>query len=155
MPPAQGASGQESVASAELTRAEVSGAEAAVVRELAAAATQLGDMQGALRLALQGGPIGLQGEAGAVQPVERIVEKVVEVEKIVEEAAAWPIDPTAVAQFCTMFAEACAAQGAGVDRLGKAQAGAVLTSSGLPTQVLLQIWALADIDGDDQLNLQE
>ena len=74
VPPAQGASGQESVASAELTRAEVSGAEAAVVRELAAAATQLGDMQGALRLALQGGPIGLQGEAGAVQPVERIVE---------------------------------------------------------------------------------
>ena len=174
----------------------MSGAEAAVVRELAAAATQLGDMQGALRLALQRGPIGLQGEAGAVQPVERIVEKVVEVEKIVEvagaaevagkmeartatataaeaaeeaaveaaskaaveaaeEAAAWPIEPTAVAQFCTMFAEACAAQGAGVDRLGKAQAGAVLTSSGLPTQVLLQIWALADIDGDDQLNLQE
>ena len=72
-----------------------------------------------------------------------------------EEAAAWPIDPTAVAQFCTMFAEACAAQGAGVDRLGKAQAGAVLTSSGLPTQVLLQIWALADVDGDDQLDLQE
>ena len=72
-----------------------------------------------------------------------------------EEAAAWPIEPTAVAQFCTMFAEACAAQGAGVDRLGKAQAGAVLTSSGLPTQVLLQIWALADVDGDDQLDLQE
>jgi len=72
-----------------------------------------------------------------------------------EEAAAWPIEPTAVGQFCTMFAEACAAQGAGVDRLGKAQAGAVLTSSGLPTQVLLQIWALADIDGDDQLDLQE
>ena len=88
VPPAQGASGQESVASAELTRAEMSGAEAAVVRELAAAATQLGDMQGALRLALQGGPIGLQGEAGAVQPVERIVEKVVEVEKIVEVAGA-------------------------------------------------------------------
>ena len=72
-----------------------------------------------------------------------------------EEAAAWPIDPTAVGQFCTMFAEACAAQGAGVDRLGKAQAGAVLTSSGLPTQVLLQIWSLADIDGDDQLDLLE
>ena len=72
-----------------------------------------------------------------------------------EEAAAWPIDPANVAQFCTMFAEACAAQGAGVDRLGKAQAGAVLTSSGLPTQVLLQIWALADVDGDDQLDLQE
>jgi hypothetical protein len=72
-----------------------------------------------------------------------------------EEAAAWPVDPTAVGQFCTMFAEACAAQGAGVDRLGKAQAGAVLTSSGLPTQVLLQIWSLADIDGDDRLDLQE
>ena len=72
-----------------------------------------------------------------------------------EEAAAWPVEPANVAQFCTMFAEACAAQGAGVDRLGKAQAGAVLTSSGLPTQVLLQIWALADVDGDDQLDLQE
>ena len=71
------------------------------------------------------------------------------------EAAAWPIDPRAVEQFCTMFAEACAAQGPGVDRLGKAQAGAVLTSSGLPTQLLLQIWSLADVDGDDQLDLRE
>ena len=53
-----------------------------------------------------------------------------------------------------MFAEACAAQGPGTDRLGKSQAGAVLAMSGLPTDVLLSIWSLADVNGDDRLDLR-
>ena len=59
-----------------------------------------------------------------------------------------------VSMFSQMFADACAAQGPGTDRLGKAQAGAVLAMSGLPTEVLLQIWGLADVDGDDRLDLR-
>ena len=97
----------------------------------------------------------MRDDSGAGAEEEQAVAGPEAAVEAAEEAAAWPIDPPAVGQFCTMFAEACAAQGAGVDRLGKAQAGAVLTSSGLPTQVLLQIWALADVDGDDQLDLQE
>ena len=53
-----------------------------------------------------------------------------------------------------MFAEACAAAGPGTDRLGKSQAGAVLAMSGLPTDVLLSIWSLADVNGDDRLDLR-
>ena len=54
--------------------------------------------------------------------------------------------------YARMFAEACAAAGGGVDRLGKAEAGAVLSMSGLPIEILLQIWSLADVGGDDQLD---
>ena len=93
------------------------------------------------------------GVAGAAEAVGAKVEAKAAADAA--EAAAWPIDPRAVEQFCNMFAEACAAQGPGVDRLGKAQAGAVLTSSGLPTEVLLQIWGVADLDGDDMLDLRE
>ena len=66
----------------------------------------------------------------------------------------WRINAAAVAQFSQMFADACAAQGPGTDRLGKAEAGAVLAMSGLPTEVLLQIWSLADVNGDDRLDLR-
>ena len=54
-----------------------------------------------------------------------------------------------------MFAEACAAAGPGTDRLGKSQAGAVLAMSGLPTDVLLSIWSLADVNGDELVDLNE
>eukprot|EP00964_Phaeocystis_antarctica_P077307 scaffold47953_cov73-Phaeocystis_antarctica.AAC.2 len=54
----------------------------------------------------------------------------------------WCIDAATVETFSAMFASACAAQGPGVDRLGKAEAGAVLSLSGLPTE--LQICSLAD-----------
>ena len=47
----------------------------------------------------------------------------------------WCIDAATVETFSAMFASACAAQGPGVDRLGKAEAGAVLSLSGLPTEV--------------------
>ena len=47
----------------------------------------------------------------------------------------WCIDAATVETFSAMFAGACAAQGPGVDRLGKAEAGAVLSLSGLPTEV--------------------
>ena len=67
----------------------------------------------------------------------------------------WRIDAGAVTQFTKMFTDACAAQGSGVDRLGKAEAGAVLSMSGLPVPTLLQIWSLADLDGDDRLDLRE
>ena len=67
----------------------------------------------------------------------------------------WRIDAGAVTQFTKMFTDACAAQGSGVDRLGKAEAGAVLSMSGLPVPTLLQIWSLADLDGDDRLDLKE
>ena len=56
----------------------------------------------------------------------------------------WCIDAATVETFSAMFAGACAAQGPGVDRLGKAEAGAVLSLSGLPTEVQLQICSLAD-----------
>jgi hypothetical protein len=45
--------------------------------------------------------------------------------------------------------------GPGTDRLDKSQAGALLSISGLPTEVLLAIWSLADADGDDRLDLRE
>ena len=67
----------------------------------------------------------------------------------------WRVDAAAMSQFTKMFTDACSAQGAGVDRLGKAEAGAVLSMSGLPVPTLLQIWALADLDGDDRLDLKE
>ena len=67
----------------------------------------------------------------------------------------WRIDAGAVTQFTKMFTDACAAQGSGVVRLGKAEAGAVLSMSGLPVPTLLQIWSLADLDGDDRLDLRE
>ena len=70
-------------------------------------------------------------------------------------AAEWQIDAAAVAQFKLMFVQACAAAGPGTDRLNKSQAGAVLSMSGLPTEVLLSIWSLADVDGDDRLDLLE
>ena len=52
------------------------------------------------------------------------------------------VDAAAVAMFTRFFADTCAAQGPGVDKLSKAQAGAVLNLSGLPTETLLQIWKL-------------
>ena len=67
----------------------------------------------------------------------------------------WRVDAAAMSQFTKMFTDACSAQGAGVDRLGKAEAGAVLSMSGLPVPTLLQIWVLADRDGDDRLDLKE
>ena len=67
----------------------------------------------------------------------------------------WRLDAGAMTQFTKMFTDACAVQGSGVDRLGKAEAGAVLSLSGLPVPTLLQIWGLADVDGDDQLDLKE
>ena len=67
----------------------------------------------------------------------------------------WRLDAGAMAQFTKMFTDACAVQGSGVDRLGKAEAGAVLSMSGLPVPTLLQIWLLADLDGDDRLDLKE
>ena len=67
----------------------------------------------------------------------------------------WQMDAAAVAQFKLMFDQACAAVGPGTDRLDKSQAGAVLSMSGLPTEVLLTIWSLADVDGDDRLDLIE
>ena len=67
----------------------------------------------------------------------------------------WCLDAAAVTRFTKMFADACAAQGSGVDMLGKAEAGAVLSMSGLPVPMLLQIWSLADVDGDDRLDLKE
>ena len=67
----------------------------------------------------------------------------------------WRIDPRAMTQFTQMFTDACAAHGSDVDRLGKAEAGAVLSMSGLPVPTLLQIWKLADLDGDDRLDLKE
>jgi hypothetical protein len=66
----------------------------------------------------------------------------------------WSIDAVTVSKFSQMFANACASQGPGTDRLGKAEAGPVLTMSGLPTETLLQIWSLADVDGDDRLDLR-
>ena len=60
----------------------------------------------------------------------------------------WSIDAPSVSMYARMFAEACAAAGGGVDRLGKAEAGAVLSMSGLPIEILLQIWSLADVGGD-------
>ena len=66
----------------------------------------------------------------------------------------WRLDAAAVAQFSRIFADACAAAGPGTDRLGKSQAGAVLAMSGLPTEVLLSIWSLADVNGDDRLDLR-
>jgi hypothetical protein len=71
------------------------------------------------------------------------------------DAAEWQIDAAAVAQFKLMFEQACAAVGPGTDRLDKSQAGALLSISGLPTEVLLAIWSLADADGDDRLDLRE
>ena len=70
-------------------------------------------------------------------------------------AAEWQIEVAAVAQFKLMFDQACAAAGPGTDRLDKSQAGAGLSMSGLPTEVLLAIWSLADVDGDDRLDLRE
>ena len=70
-------------------------------------------------------------------------------------AAEWQMDAAAVAQFKLMFVQACAAVGPGTDRLDKSQAGALLSMSGLPTEVLLTIWSLADVDGDDRLDLLE
>ena len=67
----------------------------------------------------------------------------------------WRVDAAAMSQFTKMFTDACSAQGAGVDRLGKAEAGALLSMSGLPVPTLLQIWVLADVDGDDRLDLKE
>ena len=67
----------------------------------------------------------------------------------------WRVDAAAMTHFTKMFTDACSAQGAGVDRLGKAEAGAVLSMSGLPVPTLLQIWVLADLDGDDRLDLKE
>ena len=66
----------------------------------------------------------------------------------------WTIDAVTVSTFSQMFADACAAIGPGTHRLGKAEAGAVLSMSGLPTDVLLSIWSLADVDGDDRLDLR-
>ena len=48
-----------------------------------------------------------------------------------------------------------AAVGGGVHKVGKAEAGAVVTMSGLPIETLLQIWSLADLDGDDKLDMRE
>jgi chemotaxis protein histidine kinase CheA len=72
-----------------------------------------------------------------------------------ERAENWSVDAAAVAQFTKLFTDACATQGSGVDRLGKAEAGAVLSLSGLPVLTLQQIWSLGDVDGDDQLDLKE
>ena len=66
----------------------------------------------------------------------------------------WSIDTVTVSTFSQMFADACASQGPGTDRLGKAEAGPVLAMSGLPTETLLQIWSLADVDGHDRLDLR-
>ena len=70
-------------------------------------------------------------------------------------AGEWHVDAAAVAMFTKLFTDACAAQGPSVVRLGKAQAGEVLNLSGLPVATLLQIWGLADVDGDDLLDLKE
>ena len=70
-------------------------------------------------------------------------------------AGEWQIGAAAVAQFKRMFEQACAAVGPGTDRLEKSQAGAVLAMSGLPTEALLAIWALADLDRDERLDLRE
>ena len=66
----------------------------------------------------------------------------------------WSIDEVTVSTFSKMFADACTSQGPGTDRLGKAEAGPVLAMSGLPTETLLQIWSLADVDDDDRLDLR-
>ena len=67
----------------------------------------------------------------------------------------WRLDAQAIERFSQMFADACTAAGEGVDKLGQAEAGPVLSMSGLPIEILLQIWALADVDGDDKLDVRE
>ena len=64
----------------------------------------------------------------------------------------WQLEPAAVAKYVALFEEATAAAG-GVSSLAKSQAG--FHRSGLDVDALMQIWTLADIDGDDRLNLKE
>ena len=70
----------------------------------------------------------------------------------------WSIDAATASKFRQMFADACAAAGPDTHSLGKQQAGCVLhqqyINHGLPVEVLLQIWALADVRGNDQLDLR-
>ena len=59
------------------------------------------------------------------------------------------MEAAAMALFAKMFADACAQSDCRT--LGKQESQIAL--SGLPTDVLLHIWALSDVDGDDQLDL--
>ena len=64
----------------------------------------------------------------------------------------WTIDEKKRAQYTNLFTKLCNEAG-GVEKLGKANAG--LHQAGLPVDTLMAIWALADLDGDDLLNLPE
>ena len=64
----------------------------------------------------------------------------------------WTIDEKKRAQYAKLFTKLCNEAG-GVEKLGKANAG--LHQAGLPVDTLMAIWALADLDGDDLLNLPE
>ena len=89
------------------------------------------------------------------KPVEAAVPAdAVAAAAILATTGEWSIDAVTVSTFSQMFADACASQGPGTDRLGKAEAGPVLAMSGLPTETLLQIWSLADVNGDDRLDLR-
>ena len=62
------------------------------------------------------------------------------------------LDHAAVTKYTALFEQSCQ-QAGGVSSLDKASAG--LSKSGLPVDVLLRIWALVDLDGDDRLCLSE
>ena len=66
--------------------------------------------------------------------------------------ADWTLDAPQISKFTALFTD-LAAQAGHVPSLDKASAG--LNRAGLPVDVLLQIWALADLDGDDRLSLAE
>ena len=91
----------------------------------------------------------------AVQAAPAAAAAPVEAATAPRAADEWRLDAAAIERFSQMFADACTAAGEGVDKLGKAEAGPVLSMSGLPIEILLQIWALADVDGDDMLNARE
>ena len=64
----------------------------------------------------------------------------------------WAIDDAAQAKYANLFKKA-SEQAGGALSIDKASAG--LSLSGLPVDTLLKIWALADLDGDDRLNMTE
>jgi len=63
----------------------------------------------------------------------------------------WTLPADAAARYADAFRTA--SQQCGMPTLGKVESG--LSAWGLPTEVLLRLWSIADTDGDDRLNLRE
>ena len=73
-------------------------------------------------------------------------------EQAAADDAEWVLGADQVAKYTSLFEKLCAEAG-GVSTLDKGNAG--LNRSGLPVDTLMKIWALSDLDGDDELNFGE